>query len=50
VQISWTGTRSWEVRYYDSLQEKVLILFGTIWIMAVVVFVVPYFLLRRKGR
>jgi hypothetical protein len=50
VRISWTGTRSWEVRYYDSFQEKILILFGTIWIMAVVVLVVPYFLLRRKGR
>ncbi len=48
--VTWNGTRSVELRFYDSSQESLLYLFGNIWIMAAVVLLLPFVLTwRRKG-
>jgi hypothetical protein len=46
--ISWNEARSAQVRYYDAFQEQALIIFGTFWIGLVVIFLVPYMIVRRK--
>ncbi|MDD1674561.1 MAG: hypothetical protein LUQ13_02840 [Methanomicrobiales archaeon] len=50
VQIAWRPTRSWDVRFYDRTQETFFILFGSIWIAAAVVLLIPYYLMKRKGK
>lgn len=47
-QIIWENARSAQVRYYDAFQEQALIIFGTFWIGLVVIFLVPYMIVRRK--
>lgn len=46
--IFWEEERSAQVRYYDAFQEQALIIFGTFWIGLVVIFLVPYLIVRRK--
>ena len=46
--ILWENARSAQVRYYDAFQEQALIIFGTFWIGIVVIFLVPYLIVRRK--
>jgi len=46
--VSWDEARSAQVRYYDAFQEQALIIFGTFWIGLVVIFLVPYMIVRRK--
>lgn len=46
--ILWEDSRSAQVRYYDAFQEQALIIFGTFWIGLVVIFLVPYLIVRRK--
>ena len=46
--ILWENARSAQVRFYDSFQEQALIIFGTFWIGIVVIFLVPYLIVRRK--
>ncbi|MDE4908896.1 DUF5803 family protein [Methanogenium marinum] len=46
--ILWEDARSAQVRYYDAFQEQALIIFGTFWIGIVVIFLVPYMIVRRK--
>jgi len=46
--ITWEKIRFVEVRFYDAFQEQMLVIFGTFWIGLVAIFLVPYFLTRRK--
>ena len=46
--ITWEKSRLVEVRFYDAFQEQMLVIFGTFWIALVAIFLVPYFLTRRK--
>ncbi|MBT8507021.1 hypothetical protein AZH53_01075 [Methanomicrobiaceae archaeon CYW5] len=46
--ITWEEERMVEVRFYDAFQEQMLVIFGTFWVALVVIFLVPYFLTRRK--
>lgn len=46
--ILWEDARSAQVRYYDAFQEQALLIFGTFWIGLVVIFLVPYLIVRRK--
>ena len=46
--VYWNEARSAQVRYYDAFQEQALIIFGTFWIGLVVIFLVPYLIVRRK--
>lgn len=46
--IRWEETRYAEARYYDPGQEKLLYIFGSIWLTVAVVLLFPYLLLRRQ--
>jgi len=46
--ITWEDGRFVEVRFYDAFQEQILVIFGTFWVALVVIFLVPYYLTRRK--
>ena len=46
--IVWENARSAQVRYYDAFQEQALLIFGTFWIGLVVIFLVPYLIVRWK--
>lgn len=46
--IVWENARSAQVRYYDTFQEQILLIFGTFWIALVLVFLVPYLMSHRK--
>ncbi len=50
LRILWNTTQSFEVRFYDRPRELLLIGFGTIWVSALIIFLVPYLLTRRGGR
>jgi len=44
--ISWEKRKYAEARFYDDLQEKMLLAFGSFWIVLVLIFLVPYLLTR----
>jgi hypothetical protein len=48
LTVSWNQTRTIEVRFYDHGQETLLYLFGTLWIAALVMALVPYMMARRR--
>lgn len=48
TEISWKAKRYVEVRFYDDLQEKMLLAFGSFWIVLVIIFLIPYLQSRRK--
>lgn len=48
VTIHWEKTRSPECRFYNEFQEQLLIIFGTLWLALLAVFLVPYMLARRR--
>ncbi len=48
TMILWEDSRNAQVRYYDAFQEQALFIFGTFWIGIVVIFLVPYLIVRRK--
>jgi hypothetical protein len=45
---SWNQTRAIDMRFYDSAQETLLYLFGTIWLAVVVVALVPFLMVHRR--
>ncbi|NVO67882.1 DUF5803 family protein [Methanofollis tationis] len=47
--IRWDGTRFVEVRFYDSGQERLLLIFGAVWFTVAAVLLVPFLLMRRKS-
>lgn len=40
--VVWKNTRSFSLQFYDPMQEFILTAFGTIWVVLVIVFLVPY--------
>ncbi|TAJ44215.1 hypothetical protein CUJ86_09335 [Methanofollis fontis] len=46
--IHYEDTRFAEVRFYDPGQERLLLIFGSIWLTVAVVLLVPYLLMRRR--
>lgn len=40
--VAWNSTRYFECRFYDSFQEKALIVFGTVWIAICLIFLIPF--------
>jgi len=48
LDITWNGTRSFEVRYYTPERERLLLVFGALWLVGLVLVLVP-FLLERRG-
>lgn len=46
--IQWEKTVFAEARYYDPGQERLLYIFGSIWLTVAVVLLFPYLLLRRQ--
>jgi len=48
VTVSWERVRFAHMRFYDILQETILFAFGTFWLAMVVIFALPYFMLRRR--
>ncbi|MBN1431582.1 MAG: hypothetical protein JW931_02295 [Methanomicrobiaceae archaeon] len=46
--ISWKMKNYAEARFYDDLQEKMLLAFGSFWLVLVLIFLVPYLIVRRK--
>ncbi len=46
--VSWTRTKYAETRFYDDFQEKILLAFGSFWIVLVLIFLVPYLLSGRR--
>jgi hypothetical protein len=50
ITAAWNRTRGIDVRFYDATQETMILLFGTIWLAAVVVALVPYLMVHRRRR
>ncbi len=48
VTVTWERVRFAQMRFYDILQETILFAFGTFWLAMVVIFALPYFMLRRR--
>jgi hypothetical protein len=48
LDVTWNGTRSFEVRYYTPERERLLLVFGALWLAGLVLVLVPY-LLERRG-
>ena len=48
IRIDWEKKTYAEVRFYDSFQEKMLMIFGSLWLVVAVVFLVPYLMTRRR--
>jgi len=42
AKVVWNDTRAFTLQYYDPMQEFMLTTFGTIWVVLVIVFMVPY--------
>lgn len=40
--VVWNSTRYFECRFYDSFQEKALVIFGTVWIAICLIFLIPF--------
>lgn len=49
-KVVWNNTRSFSLQFYDPMQEFMLTAFGTIWVVLVIVFLVPYFGQRVRKR
>lgn len=47
-RIFWEKRKYAEARFYDDFQEKILLAFGSFWIVLVLIFMVPYLLSRQK--
>ncbi|MBP2144698.1 hypothetical protein J2129_000152 [Methanofollis sp. W23] len=48
TMVQWENTRYAEVRFYDSGQEQLLYIFGSVWVAVAAVLLFPYLLLRRQ--
>ena len=48
VTVTWNGTRTAEVRFYDQGREELLYIFANFWIVIAVVMLVPFLLTWRK--
>lgn len=48
VTVTWKKVRFAQMRFYDILQETLLFAFGTFWLAMVVIFALPYLMLRNK--
>ncbi|EHQ35482.1 hypothetical protein [Methanoplanus limicola] len=48
LRIDWVKRTYAEIRFYDSFQEKILMIFGSLWLVVAVVFLVPYMMTRRR--
>jgi hypothetical protein len=50
VRIRWEATRFVELRYYDSIMERALVIFGTFWLALCAIFLFPYLLVWLRDR
>ena len=50
VIVSWKEATFIEVRFYDALRERALLVFGSFWIILCAIFIIPDLLFRRKER
>ena len=48
VTVTWERVRFAQMRFYDILQETILFAFGTFWLAMVVIFALPYLMMRNK--
>lgn len=49
LTIDWNSTRSFELRFYTPERERLLLIFGALWLVGLVLVLIPY-LLSRSGR
>jgi hypothetical protein len=49
LTIVWNSTRSFEFRFYTPERERLLLIFGSLWIVGLVLVLIPY-LMSRSGR
>jgi hypothetical protein len=47
ITIEWNSTRSFELRFYTPERERLLLIFGVLWLVGLVLVLVPYLLSRR---
>ncbi len=50
ITVSWEETTFIEVRFYDELRERALLVFGSFWIILCAIFILPYLILRPRKR
>ena len=48
VTVTWEKVRFAQMRFYDILQETILFAFGTFWLAMVVIFALPYLMMRKR--
>jgi hypothetical protein len=46
--ITWNSTRTFEIRYYGPDRERLLWIFGALWVVGLVLVLIPYLLSRRR--
>jgi len=49
TEISWEMKKYAGARFYDDMQEKMLLAFGSFWLVLVLIFLIPYLISRRKN-
>jgi hypothetical protein len=47
LTIEWNSTRSFELRYYTPERERLLLIFGALWLVGLVLVLIPYLVERR---
>ncbi|HUK93033.1 MAG TPA: hypothetical protein VLU98_03240, partial [Methanomicrobiales archaeon] len=48
LTIVWNDTRTFEFRFYTPDRERLLFVFGVLWIVGLVLVLIPYLLSRRE--
>ncbi|MDD1661798.1 MAG: hypothetical protein LUO97_06060 [Methanomicrobiales archaeon] len=49
IAIDWNSTRSFEIRFYTPERERLLWIFGVLWLVGLVLVLIPY-LMSRRGK
>jgi hypothetical protein len=47
LDVAWNGTKAFEVRYYNPERERLLLVFGALWLVGLVLVLIPFLLERR---
>jgi len=48
LTIVWNSTRSFEFRFYTPGRERILLIFGALWLVGLVLVLIPYLLSRSR--
>jgi len=50
LTVEWNSTDSFQLRFYDPERERLLLIFGVLWLAGLAIALIPYYLSRRRVR